>query len=320
MVGPAIAGKMARYEWGDAVMVIYLALDGPVDTGPGRQAGAAAQVHLRRRRSKSLAQASSECRAGGLPEAPSSSAGTTRRSTPAVRRMGRHLKKLVVLGVPYRITGDATGRIAGRHWDDARDAYADYLIDRVAADYLPEARRRSSSSGSLIPRSTSNGNSAAPSTAPSATARMLPYQSGPTRPIPELAHYRTPVPNVYLCGSGSHPGPGRLHGPRSERRRRHSRRPRPSVPLAQHPISHRVARRGPGRAGAGEPAHREMQRPGAVKGPLVLFDGGGALAAILDPLEAADAALLPDPLLPPVDHLPLLRPYRRERIARSRTT
>jgi beta-carotene ketolase (CrtO type) len=37
---------------------------------------------------------------------------------------------------------------------------------------------------------------------------FLPYQMGPLRPIPELAHYRTPVDNVYLCGSGSHPGGG----------------------------------------------------------------------------------------------------------------
>jgi phytoene dehydrogenase-like protein len=28
------------------------------------------------------------------------------------------------------------------------------------------------------------------------------------RPIPELGRYRTPVPNVYLCASGSHPGGG----------------------------------------------------------------------------------------------------------------
>jgi phytoene dehydrogenase-like protein len=28
------------------------------------------------------------------------------------------------------------------------------------------------------------------------------------RPIPELAQYRAPVANVYLCCSGSHPGPG----------------------------------------------------------------------------------------------------------------
>ena len=37
---------------------------------------------------------------------------------------------------------------------------------------------------------------------------MLPYQSGAMRPIPEMGHYRSPVDNVYLCGSGSHPGPG----------------------------------------------------------------------------------------------------------------
>ena len=37
---------------------------------------------------------------------------------------------------------------------------------------------------------------------------MVPHQSGFMRPIPELAHYRTPVPNVYLCGSGTHPGAG----------------------------------------------------------------------------------------------------------------
>jgi phytoene dehydrogenase-like protein len=28
------------------------------------------------------------------------------------------------------------------------------------------------------------------------------------RPLPELSGYRSPVSNVYLCGSGSHPGAG----------------------------------------------------------------------------------------------------------------
>jgi phytoene dehydrogenase-like protein len=37
---------------------------------------------------------------------------------------------------------------------------------------------------------------------------FLPYQNGSLRPIPELGQYKTPVRNVYLCSSGSHPGPG----------------------------------------------------------------------------------------------------------------
>jgi beta-carotene ketolase (CrtO type) len=36
----------------------------------------------------------------------------------------------------------------------------------------------------------------------------LPYQLGAMRPIPELGCYRSPIPNVYLCGAGSHPGSG----------------------------------------------------------------------------------------------------------------
>jgi phytoene dehydrogenase-like protein len=37
---------------------------------------------------------------------------------------------------------------------------------------------------------------------------MVPYQMGAMRPIPELGEYRSPVSNVYLCGSGTHPGAG----------------------------------------------------------------------------------------------------------------
>lgn len=34
-----------------------------------------------------------------------------------------------------------------------------------------------------------------------------------TRPAPGAARYRTPVPNVYLCGAGAHPGGGVMGAP-----------------------------------------------------------------------------------------------------------
>jgi phytoene dehydrogenase-like protein len=37
----------------------------------------------------------------------------------------------------------------------------------------------------------------------------LPYQSSSMRPIPQLSNYKIPsLPNIYLCGSGNHPGAG----------------------------------------------------------------------------------------------------------------
>jgi hypothetical protein len=46
VAGPVIAGKMARYEWGDATLVMYVALDGPAEYRAGPELGAAAHVHL----------------------------------------------------------------------------------------------------------------------------------------------------------------------------------------------------------------------------------------------------------------------------------
>jgi hypothetical protein len=34
------------------------------------------------------------------------------------------------------------------------------------------------------------------------------HQAWGFRPLPELSQYRTPIPNLYLTGSGSHPGGG----------------------------------------------------------------------------------------------------------------
>ena len=115
--------------------------------------------------------------------------------------------KFVVLNVPYTITGDATERITGRTWDEAREPYADYLIDLITTNYIPDLKakilkRVVHSPVDIARRITS----AVQGTL--GHGAFLPYQRGSLRPIPELGQYRSPVPNVFLCGSGSHPGPG----------------------------------------------------------------------------------------------------------------
>jgi phytoene dehydrogenase-like protein len=92
-------------------------------------------------------------------------------------------------------------------WDHIKDAYADYILDWLSEAYLPGLRDR------IIARAVHSPLylerqiiSAVHGT--HQHGAFLPYQVGVMRPIPELGGYRTPVPNVYLCGAGSHPGAG----------------------------------------------------------------------------------------------------------------
>jgi phytoene dehydrogenase-like protein len=115
--------------------------------------------------------------------------------------------KFVVLSVPYSITDDATGTVPGRTWNEAREQYADYLIDLITTNYIPDLKpkilKRVAHSPVDISRKII---SAVRGTL--GQGAFLPYQTGSMRPIPELGQYKTPIPNVYLCSSGSHPGPG----------------------------------------------------------------------------------------------------------------
>jgi phytoene dehydrogenase-like protein len=106
-----------------------------------------------------------------------------------------------------RLEGDATGRIRARTWAEAREPYADYLIDLITTNYIPDLKAKILKRVAHSPIDISRKIiSAVRGTL--GHGAFLPYQNGSLRPIPELGEYKTPVPNVYLCGSGSHPGPG----------------------------------------------------------------------------------------------------------------
>jgi beta-carotene ketolase (CrtO type) len=207
VVGSEIAGKMERYEWGDPAFVIYAALDGLVEYKAGPEAGAACHVHLTPPSLDPVAKASAECRGGELPATPLVVSWNDSVIDPSRAPEGKHLKKFVVLGVPYEIRGDATGKVGEGGWDEVKDRYADYLIDIITADYMPGLKARLLKVETHSPLDLERKLSSAVH-GTICHGAMLPYQTGSMRPIPEMGHYRSAVPNVYLCGSGSHPGPG----------------------------------------------------------------------------------------------------------------
>jgi beta-carotene ketolase (CrtO type) len=115
--------------------------------------------------------------------------------------------KLIAHNVPYDIKGDATGKISARTWDAAKEPYADHLINMLTSTYVPDLKDRILK---RVVHSPLDMERAIPSAVRGTVAHgaFLPYQLGSSRPIPELGQYRTPVSNIYMCASGSHPGGG----------------------------------------------------------------------------------------------------------------
>ena len=207
MMGQEIVDKMQRYEWGDSIFVMFVALENPINYKAGPAARQSAHVHLSEPSLDFFARIYLQCRAGALPAAPMIVSWNDSTIDPSRAPAGRALMKFVILSVPYVITGDATGRVPARTWDEAREPYADYLIDLITANYIPDLKAKILKRVAHSPVDVSRRIiSAVRGTL--GQGAFLPYQNGSLRPIPELGQYKTPVSNVYLCSSGSHPGPG----------------------------------------------------------------------------------------------------------------
>lgn len=207
VVGKEIADAMATYEWGDATMVMYVALDRPVEYTAGLELRQAAHVHLSPPSIGAMAEATNQCRVGQLPNAPLVVAWNESTIDSSRAPDGKALMKFVVLGAPWKISGDATGKIAARDWDAAKEPYAAHLLESIERDYLPGLRRHILKCVAHSPVDLNRKLSSAVRGTIGHGA-MLPYQKGSMRPVPGLGQYRTPVPNVYLGDSGCHPGAG----------------------------------------------------------------------------------------------------------------
>lgn len=206
-VGMNIAKKFQRYELGEPLMVIYLALNSPLNYKAGSKAGQSIYVHASPPSLKYFSQVFQEARSGLLPQEPFALICNDTAADPGRVPPGKALMKLVVQPVPYVIKGDAEGKITDRNWKDVKEPFADHIIDLATRDYIPDLRDK------IVKRvvhSPQDLEKILPSALQGTNTHgaFVPYQLGAMRPIPEMGNYRSPVTNVYLCGSGSHPGPG----------------------------------------------------------------------------------------------------------------
>jgi phytoene dehydrogenase-like protein len=121
---------------------------------------------------------------------------------PSVAPPGKHVMSCFVQYAPYSL--------ASGTWDEQRDAFGDAVIDTIA-EFAPNIRNIILHRQVLTPLDLERefGLSEGNIFQGELTLEQLFF----LRPAPGWAQYKTPVRNLWMCGSGAHPGGGIMGAP-----------------------------------------------------------------------------------------------------------
>lgn len=123
---------------------------------------------------------------------------------PSVAPPGKHVVSCFVQYAPYHI------REGAAHWPERRDAFGDAVVDTLA-EYCPGLKESILYRQVLTPWDLeqefglTEGNIF--------HGELSPEQLLFQRPAAGWARYRTPIENLWMCASGTHPGGGVMGGP-----------------------------------------------------------------------------------------------------------
>jgi phytoene dehydrogenase-like protein len=121
---------------------------------------------------------------------------------PSVAPPGKHVLSCFVQYAPYKL--------AQGTWDDQREAFGDNVVETIA-EHAPNIKKLVVGRQVLTPLDLerefglTQGNIF--------QGELSLEQLFFLRPVPGWAYYRTPIDNLYMCGSATHPGGGIMGAP-----------------------------------------------------------------------------------------------------------
>ena len=129
---------------------------------------------------------------------------------PSVAPPGKHVMSCFVQYAPYHLKEPSTGSDHAAGWDGHREAFGDTVLNTIA-EYAPNIRDIILHRQVLTPLDLERewGLSEGNIFQGELTLEQLFF----LRPTPGWAQYRTPIRNLYMCGSATHPGGGIMGAP-----------------------------------------------------------------------------------------------------------
>lgn len=197
--------RVAAYKHAPGGLMIHLAMDDLPDWSAGPQVRDWSYVHIGPYL-EDMTLAYQRAVGGLLPERPTIVVGQPTAIDPTRAPDGKHVLWVQVRMVPARIRGDARGEIAAREWDEAKEPYADRVMDIID-------EHATGTSGKVLGRAVLS-----PADLEAYNPNLIggdslggshhPMQFAGLRPFPGATKYATPIDGLYMCGASTWPGAG----------------------------------------------------------------------------------------------------------------
>lgn len=204
-VPPRMSEAARTYGFGPGTFMIHLALKGPIPW-LDQELSDVCYVHLAPY-VDDLARTYQQAVAGILPDEPLVVVGQPSVIDPSrVPNPDQHTAWLEVRAVPSEILGDAGGDLGVTTWDEARDLFAERIIDKIE-QYAPGLREQILGQVALSPLDLERVN---PNLVggDSVSGSHHQQQLFGFRPSWNLNRYATPVDGLFIAGAGTWPGAG----------------------------------------------------------------------------------------------------------------
>jgi phytoene dehydrogenase-like protein len=196
---------MRKFRHAPGTMMIHLALNDLPDWRAGAELRRFAYVHLAPSLD-AMARIYQQARAGLLPDQPVLVVGQPTAVDASRAPEGRHVLWVQVRMLPAEICGDAAGGPRPRDWDEAKDGYAERVLD-IIEGYAPGLKAKILGRAVFSPLDLEHENPNLVGGDQICGSHHL-SQNFLFRPARGFARWNTPVEKLHLIGAATWPGAG----------------------------------------------------------------------------------------------------------------